>query len=30
MLKVLLNLRPAVEKYCTDYKDELEGDLLNF
>lgn len=30
MLKVLLDLRPAVEKYCTDHEDELEGDLLSF
>jgi len=30
MLLVLLNLRPAVEKYCSDYKDELEEDLLSF
>ena len=30
MLLVLLNLRPAIEKYCLDYKDELEEDLLSF
>jgi hypothetical protein len=30
MLLVLLNLRPAVKKYCLDYKDELEEDLLSF
>jgi hypothetical protein len=30
MLLVLLNLRPAVEKYCSDYEDELEEDLLSF
>jgi len=30
MLFVLLNLRPAVKKYCSDYKDELEEDLLSF
>ena len=29
MLVVLLNLRPAVEKYCQDYKKELENDLLS-
>jgi hypothetical protein len=29
MLIVLLNLRPAVEKYCGDYKEELEKDILN-
>ena len=30
MLHVLLNLRPAVKKYCSDYEDELEEDLLSF
>ena len=30
MLVVLLNLRPAVEKYCQDHKDELEDDILSF
>ncbi len=30
MLFVLLNLRPTVEKYCSDYEDELEEDLLSF
>ena len=30
MLVVLLNLRPAVEKYCQDYKDELKEDILSF
>jgi hypothetical protein len=30
MLLVLLNLRPAVEKYYADYKEELEEDLLSF
>jgi hypothetical protein len=30
MLKVLLNLQPAVEKYCIDHEDELKGDLLSF
>jgi hypothetical protein len=30
MLKVLLDLRPAIEKYCIDHEDELEGDLLSF
>jgi hypothetical protein len=29
MLVVLLNLRPAVEKYCQDYEEELELDLLS-
>jgi hypothetical protein len=29
MLIVLLNLRPAVEKYCEDYEEELEEDILN-
>jgi hypothetical protein len=30
MFLVLLNLRSAVEKYCSDYEDELEEDILNF
>ena len=30
MLLVLLNLRPTVEKYCSDYEDKLEEDLLSF
>ena len=30
MLVVLLNLRPAIEKYCQDYKEELEQDLLSY
>jgi hypothetical protein len=30
MLVVLLNLRPAVEKYCQDYEEELEEDILSF
>jgi hypothetical protein len=30
MLKVLLNLRLVVEKYCQDHKDELEEDILSF
>jgi hypothetical protein len=30
MLLILLNLRPAVEKYCSDYEDEFEEDILNF
>ena len=30
MLVVLLNLRPVVEKYCQDYEDELEDDILSF
>ena len=29
MLFVLLNLRPVVEKYCQDYEEELELDLLS-
>jgi hypothetical protein len=29
MLVVLLNLRPVVEKYCVDYKEELKEDILN-
>ena len=28
MLVVLLNLRPAVEKYCQDHEEELEDDIL--
>jgi hypothetical protein len=28
MLIVLLNLRPAVEKYCQDHEEELEEDIL--
>jgi hypothetical protein len=30
MLFILLNLRFAIEKYCSDYEDELEEDILNF
>jgi len=30
MLVVLLNLKPAVEKYCLDYKDKLEDDILSY
>ncbi len=30
ILLILLNLRPAIEKYCSDYEDELEEDILNF
>ena len=30
MLVILLNLRPAVEKYCQDYEDELKEDILSF
>ena len=30
MLLILFNLRPAVEKYCADYEEELEEDLLSF
>jgi hypothetical protein len=29
MLVVLLNLRLAVEKYCQDYENELEEDILS-
>jgi hypothetical protein len=29
MLVVLLNLRSTVKKYCQDYKDELEEDILS-
>jgi hypothetical protein len=29
MLIVLFNLQPAVEKYCRDYEEELEEDILN-
>ena len=28
MLVALLNLRPVVEKYCQDHKDELKDDIL--
>jgi hypothetical protein len=28
MLVVLLNLRPTVEKYCENHKEELEEDIL--
>jgi hypothetical protein len=28
MLVVLLNLRPAVKKYCQDHEEELEDDIL--
>ncbi len=30
MLTILLNLRPAIEKYCKDYKEELKEDILNY
>ena len=30
MLLILLNLRPIVEKYYIDYKEELEEDILSF
>jgi hypothetical protein len=30
MLIVLFNLRPAIEKYCKDYKKELKKDILNY
>jgi hypothetical protein len=29
ILVVLLNLRPIVEKYYVDYKEELKEDILN-
>jgi len=28
MLRVLLDLRPVVERYCQNYKEELEEDIL--
>jgi hypothetical protein len=30
ILKVLLNLRPCVKKYCLDYKEELKANILTF
>jgi nitric oxide reductase activation protein len=30
MFLILLNLRSAVKKYCSDYENELEKDILNF
>jgi hypothetical protein len=30
MLFIFLNLRSAVKKYCSDYEDEFEEDILNF
>jgi hypothetical protein len=30
MFFIFLNLRSAVKKYCSDYEDELEKDILNF
>jgi hypothetical protein len=30
MLVVLHNVKPAVEKYCQDHKDELEEDILSY
>ena len=30
MFLILLNLKSAVEKYCSDYENELEEDILNF
>jgi hypothetical protein len=30
MFLVFLNLRFAVEKYCSDYEDEFKEDILNF
>ncbi len=29
ILVVLLNLRPAVKKYCTEYKEELKDNILS-
>jgi hypothetical protein len=28
MLRILLDLRPVVERYCQNYKEELEEDIL--
>jgi hypothetical protein len=30
MLVVLLDLKPAVKKYCLDHKDELEDNILSY
>jgi hypothetical protein len=30
MLVILLNLRPAIEQYCANYKEKLEEDILNY
>jgi hypothetical protein len=30
MLFILLNLRSAIKKYCSDYENELKKDILNF
>jgi hypothetical protein len=30
MLFILFNLRFTVKKYCSDYKDELKKNILNF
>ncbi|PMD31009.1 hypothetical protein L207DRAFT_519685 [Hyaloscypha variabilis F] len=30
MLIVLLNLRPAIEKYCQEFEEELEDDILSY
>ncbi len=30
MLLILLNLKPIIEKYCSDYEDEFKKDILNF
>jgi len=29
MLIILLNIRLAIEKYCADFEEELEEDILN-
>jgi hypothetical protein len=30
MLVVLLNVKLAVEKYCANFEEELEEDILNY
>jgi len=30
MLVVLFNVKPIVKKYCADFKEELEEDILNY
>jgi hypothetical protein len=30
MLFILLNLKSVVKKYCSDYKNEFEENILNF
>jgi hypothetical protein len=29
MLKVLFDIRPAIEKYCQDHEDDLKEDILS-